>query len=136
MIKDVKNEKIMCKFCESLNYEKQYARESNRNRDKEDKLKHSYNVALIRHTWTKRKGKRKACRTVDYRNQGIGYQLNYCPECGRMLKRKMKSKEQTMQDHDGAGYQDKPEPKSHDTVDSCKPLSVSKELVSKIEVIE
>jgi hypothetical protein len=93
MIKDVKNEKIMCKFCESLNYEKQYARESNRNRDKEDKLKHSYNVALITHTWTKRRGKRKACRTVDYRNQGIGYQLNYCPECGRMLKREMKSKD-------------------------------------------
>lgn len=29
--------------------------------------------------------KRHAGRTTDYRNRGIGYKLNYCPECGRKL---------------------------------------------------
>ena len=27
-----------------------------------------------------------AQQTTDYRNQGIGYQLNFCPECGRKVQ--------------------------------------------------
>ena len=43
-------------------------------------------VALVVRSWTKEKGKRNAGRITDYRNQGIGYTLNYCPECGRKIK--------------------------------------------------
>lgn len=73
----------VCELCDSLNQMKKYAREDNKGRDKDSKLKYAYNVALVQHMWTKRKGKRNASRGTDYRNQGIGYQLNYCPECGK-----------------------------------------------------
>lgn len=32
--------------------------------------------------------KRQASRTTDYRSQGCGYKLNYCPECGKKLNSK------------------------------------------------
>lgn len=77
----------MCDFCDDLNLRKKCAREDNRGQSEEYRLKYAYNVALVQHIWTKRKGKRNASRSTDYRNQGIGYQLNYCPECGRSLRR-------------------------------------------------
>ena len=45
-------------------------------------------VALVIHEWTKRIGKRNAGRTTDYRYRGLGYKLNYCPECGKKLERR------------------------------------------------
>lgn len=52
------------------------------------RIYHEYTVALVDRSWTKARGKRHACRSTDYRNQGIGYKLNYCPECGKALRRK------------------------------------------------
>lgn len=43
-------------------------------------------VAIVVHDWTKEQGKKNAGRTTDYRYRGLGYKLNYCPECGRKLK--------------------------------------------------
>ena len=75
-----------CKFCEAL----QTWKNINDFNDEKDKQKgeerhyHEYTVAIIERSW--RKGnKRRACRITDYRNQGIGYKLNYCPECGVKL---------------------------------------------------
>lgn len=44
-------------------------------------------VALVVRQWCKGL-KRQASRVVDYRFQGCGYALNFCPECGRPLKEK------------------------------------------------
>lgn len=77
----------MCELCDNLNLMKKYARKDNKGQNEENKLKYAYNVALVKHMWTKRNGKRNASRSTDYRNRGIVYQLNYCPECGQKLKR-------------------------------------------------
>ena len=78
---------MSCKFCESLQDWSQIHEFNNRDIPKEEETKHEYTVALVIHSWCpKYKTKRQAGRTVDYRNQGLGYKLNYCPECGRKLK--------------------------------------------------
>ena len=53
--------------------------------ERRKKLKEEYTVALVSHTWSVSRGKRSASRTVDFRNKGLGYKLNYCPECGKEL---------------------------------------------------
>ena len=46
-----------------------------------------YTAALVIRHWYSKKGKRSAGRTTDYRHMGLGFKLNYCPECGRRLMR-------------------------------------------------
>lgn len=77
-----------CKFCEAM--ERNHRTDELWQQSKEDiekygKHMNSYSVAIVNHHWYKKFGKRSAGRTTDYRNQGLGYQLNYCPECGRKL---------------------------------------------------
>lgn len=67
-----------CAFCESLQTHKNIRAFNN-------ELYDEYTVALVIRSYAKGK-KRTAGRTTDYRNQGIGYKLNFCPECGRRLK--------------------------------------------------
>lgn len=83
-----------CKFCEALRIHKQEARFWNNLRRKEGKpnVRHDYTVALVSRSWNKGSGKNYGSRTTDYRNQGIGYKLNFCPECGRALKREREVK--------------------------------------------
>ena len=50
-----------------------------------------YTVAIVKRSWYKKNGKRSSSRTTDYRNRGLGYALNYCPECGRRLNEKQNS---------------------------------------------
>lgn len=44
-----------------------------------------YSVAIVKHSWYKKNGKRSGGRTTDYRYRGLGYALNYCPECGKRM---------------------------------------------------
>lgn len=78
----------MCKFCDSLRTWKQV-------KSMEKDMKEEYKVALVIRSWNpKVRSKRHAGRTTDYRNRGIGYELNYCPECGVQLRgKKIKEKE-------------------------------------------
>lgn len=48
-------------------------------------LEQQYTVAIVTRTYQKGH-KRQAARSADYRYRGYGYKLNYCPECGRLLK--------------------------------------------------
>lgn len=77
----------MCKFCDNLNFRKQLNVEDNQVRDKDNVFMNEYTVALVIHTWIKCKGKQNAGRTTDYRYRGLGYKLNFCPECGRDLNK-------------------------------------------------
>ena len=74
-----------CKFCESLAEHKQIENFWLDRKDKEP-FKYEYTVALVIKEWLPSKGKRRAGRTTDYRYQGLGYKLNFCPECGRKVK--------------------------------------------------
>lgn len=77
----------MCAFCEAMEHNKKLDEISNGIKEEYlPKRYYEYTVAIVRRSWTKERGKRHAGRVTDYRNQGIGYQLNYCPECGRKLK--------------------------------------------------
>lgn len=78
----------MCKFCDSLRTWKQV-----KSMDKD--TKEEYKVAIVIRSWKpKVRSKRHASRITDYRNRGIGYELNYCPECGVQLRgKKIKEKE-------------------------------------------
>lgn len=75
-----------CAFCEAL-MEYKNIRAFFNQRDKEahkEKIYEEYTVALVVRSYAKGK-KRTAGRTTDYRNQGIGFKLNFCPECGGKL---------------------------------------------------
>lgn len=76
-----------CQFCEALQRNKNIRAFYNDRQKKEGKerIYEDYTVALVIRSYVKGK-KRTAGRTTDYRNQGIGYKLNFCPECGRALK--------------------------------------------------
>lgn len=76
----------MCEFCDNLDFRKQLNVEDNQVRDKYNVFMNEYTVALVIHHWIKRKGKQNAGRTTDYRYRGLGYKLNFCPECGRKVE--------------------------------------------------
>lgn len=77
-----------CAFCEALmGYKNNRAfLDQRRKEEHKEKIYEEYTVALVVRSYVKGK-KRTAGRTTDYRNQGIGYQLNFCPECGRRLEK-------------------------------------------------
>ena len=73
-----------CKFCKNLEFYKNLDR--NQESDPElGRYKTEYRAALVIRSWYEKRSKRGAGRTTDYRYRGIGYRLNYCPECGRKL---------------------------------------------------
>ena len=75
-----------CCFCESYELWRNIHEFDNTLGPKDEKTKHEYSVALVIRSWKpKYRTKRHAGRVVDYRNQGIGYKLNFCPECGKRL---------------------------------------------------
>lgn len=76
----------MCAFCEALDTQKKIQSFKDKHPEHyEEKLFYEITVAMVIHSWTKSKGKAHAGRTTDYRFRGLGYKLNYCPECGRKL---------------------------------------------------
>lgn len=77
-----------CAFCEALMEYKNIRAffDHQRKEEHKEKIYEEYTVALVVRSYAKGK-KRTAGRTTDYRNQGIGFQLNFCPECGRRLER-------------------------------------------------
>ena len=78
---------MSCKFCEAYESWHNIHEFDNQNRPKDERVKHEYTVALVIHSWCpKYKTKRQAGCITNYRNQGLGYKLNYCPECGKKLR--------------------------------------------------
>ena len=81
-----------CKFCEAMNTHRQ-CEQIARSWATDAELKEfgkwmtEYSVAIVKRSWYQKRGKKSAGRSTDYRYRGLGYKLNYCPECGRKLKR-------------------------------------------------
>ena len=79
-----------CKFCEALEVHRDIYEAGNRYRETDPGLgpyMHEYTVALVIRSWFKTMGKRNAGRTTCYRYRGIGYELNFCPECGKIINK-------------------------------------------------
>lgn len=71
----------MCEFCRVFAMQKKFDRIAKK---QFPDISHRYSVAMVQRTFVKgRRGSQG--RTTDYRYQGIGYKLNYCPECGRKM---------------------------------------------------
>lgn len=83
---------MICKFCDCLQGNKRLDREFNIDKEPSRKLHHSYTAALISHSWTSQYGKRNACRSLYYRNRGLGFELNFCPECGKKISKRRRDK--------------------------------------------
>ena len=79
----------MCDFCDAYRLRQDYHRKAIKR--EEDPLDRAYKqeitVAMVIRNWFPGR-KRNAGTTTDYRYRGCGYKLNYCPECGKNLKRK------------------------------------------------
>ena len=81
---------LMCKFCEAIEAKKEVHKiaqswSTDDELRKFGKYMQELTVAIVERTWYEKHGKKSATRTVSYRNQGLGYKLNYCPECGKEL---------------------------------------------------
>lgn len=75
---------MMCKFCEAAD---RFMRAEAVIRDYEPEVSFRLSVAIIRRKFIKG---RRGCQSsvTDTRYQGCGYALNFCPECGRDLRKK------------------------------------------------
>ena len=51
-------------------------------------LKTCYSVAILRARWWSKAGKKRAEKQTDFRRGGLGYKLNFCPECGKKITRR------------------------------------------------
>ena len=78
-----------CKFCESLENHKKienfWLEEGN------EPSKYEYSVLIQMRCWKPKYGKKDSSWDIDYGNRkfgfhGLGYKLNYCPECGKDLR--------------------------------------------------
>ena len=80
----------VCKFCEAMKVNRQ-VEEINRTLTTDDEYKHygkymvEYTVAIVKRSWYQKIGKRRSGRSVEFRYRGLGFELNYCPECGQKL---------------------------------------------------
>ena len=82
---------MACRFCEAMESNRKVYKISSEwltdaERNQYGKYMIEYTVAIVKRTWYKKKGKATAGRTTQYRYRGIGFDLNYCPECGRKVK--------------------------------------------------
>ena len=80
-----------CKFCDAMRCNRQVEKIV-RSWANEDELKKygksliEYSVAIVKRSWYQKKGKTTASRTVEFRYRGLGFALNYCPECGAKMQ--------------------------------------------------
>ena len=80
----------MCKFCESMECNKEVEGTARRWATDAELLEYGkwmteYSVAIVKRSWYQKRGKKSADRTIQFRNKGLGYKLKYCPECGKRL---------------------------------------------------
>lgn len=70
---------MTCDFCKDYEHFKELDRTASN-----PHTRHDYHVALIRRSWNERVGRSHAGE-MTHRPKGCGYDLKYCPECGRRI---------------------------------------------------
>ncbi len=81
-----------CKFCEAMKTNRQIEElcktwPTESETEQYGKYMIEYTVAIVKRTWYTKMGKRNSGRSVEYRYRGLGFELNFCPECGTKMKR-------------------------------------------------
>ena len=80
-----------CKFCEAMKTNRQIEH-INKSWATEAELEQygeymtEYTVAIVKRSWHAKAGKRNSARSVEYRYRGLGFKLNFCPECGADMR--------------------------------------------------
>ena len=80
-----------CKFCEAMKTNRQIE-ELCKSWATESEIKQygkymvEYTVAIVKRSWHTKAGKRKSARSIEYRYRGLGFKLNFCPECGAKME--------------------------------------------------
>lgn len=77
----------VCKFCEAMKINRQIEKISNSWETNEEIKRYGkhmieYTVAIVKRSYYQKTGKRKSGRSVEFRYRGLGFELNFCPECG------------------------------------------------------
>ena len=77
----------VCKFCEAMKANRQ-VEEITRSwtTERYGKYMIEYTVAIVKRSYYQKTGKKKSGRTLEFRYRGLGFELNYCPECGADMK--------------------------------------------------
>ena len=77
----------MCKFCDTMEQSNRALQSHNTScqNSKYPKLKQELKSALLVKSWRADEPKRNATYNT-FTHGGRGYQLNFCPECGRKIK--------------------------------------------------
>ena len=77
-----------CQFCESFELWKSIEKRNKKEKaEKSLTWRFEITTALVIHSWIKEiRTKRHASRVTDFRNQGLGFKLRFCPECGKKLR--------------------------------------------------
>ena len=73
---------MSCTFCEYL-FELQAA--ARRKEDSNPKLHHDYHALILSRAWNDYTGTAHA-GTMTHKPKVVGFELNYCPECGKELE--------------------------------------------------
>lgn len=81
-----------CDFCRSLEGKKFFVKYYNKKLKEIEapKIRCEMSVAIVQRTWHEGVSKKHAGTETHYRCRGIGYKLNYCPECGKYLRKRRK----------------------------------------------
>ena len=77
----------VCKFCEAMKANRQ-VEEITRSwaTERYGKYMIEYTVAIVKRSYFQKLGKRRSGRSVEFRYRGLGFELNYCPECGANMR--------------------------------------------------
>ena len=81
----------VCKFCEAMKVNRQIE-EVSRSLTTDEKSKYygkymvEYTVAIVKRSYYRKTGKKKSGRTLEFRHRGLGFELNFCPECGADMR--------------------------------------------------
>lgn len=73
----------VCKFCEAMKTNRQ-VEEITRSwtTERYGKYMVEYTVAIVKRSYYQKTGKKKSGRSLEFRHKGLGFELNFCPECG------------------------------------------------------
>ena len=81
----------VCKFCEAMKANRQ-VEEITRSWATNEEIKRygkhmiEYTVAIVKRSYFQKLGKKKSGRTLEFRYRGLGFELNFCPECGADMR--------------------------------------------------
>lgn len=79
---------MSCEFCKAFELWKTFEKSNKKNYAKQNLTwRFEITTAIVVHSWIKEKRtKRQAGRVTDFRNEGLGFKLRFCPECGKELR--------------------------------------------------